>query len=170
MIATATGRTRIAIKRFVTGRALRRDATMVPDARQFSTVAEEWRPCAGKPYAVSSVGRVMSLVPGNLGRILRPWVDQWGYSHVTMQLVGATKRHAVHRLMALAFLGEPPAGCQVAHNDGNPRNNTVANLRWATAKENQADRLLHGTAHRTTKGKFLARARKAGVPVQEVPK
>jgi DNA invertase Pin-like site-specific DNA recombinase len=34
----------------------------------------------------------------------------------------------------------------VAHNDGNPRNNHISNLRWATAKENLADRHIHGTA------------------------
>jgi hypothetical protein len=49
-------------------------------------------------------------------------------------------------LLALAFLGEPPsARHQVAHNDGNPRNNHLSNLRWATPSENSMDRRLHGT-------------------------
>jgi hypothetical protein len=31
----------------------------------------------------------------------------------------------------------------------------VANIRWATAKENQRDRILHGTARRRADGRFV---------------
>lgn len=37
---------------------------------------------------------------------------------------------------------------EVAHGDGNTINNHVSNLRWATLKENQADRVLHGVDNR----------------------
>lgn len=33
----------------------------------------------------------------------------------------------------------------MAHNDGSRTNNHYKNLRWATPKENQADRRVHGT-------------------------
>lgn len=33
----------------------------------------------------------------------------------------------------------------MAHNDGTRTNNHYTNLRWATPKENQADRRIHGT-------------------------
>lgn len=48
--------------------------------------------------------------------------------------------------MALAFLGSPPSSTHVAaHNDGNSRNNTLSNIRWATSLENAHDRYRHGT-------------------------
>lgn len=44
---------------------------------------------------------------------------------------------AVHRLVALTYLGPPPApGMQVNHRDGNKLNNHWENLEWMTAKEN----------------------------------
>jgi hypothetical protein len=55
----------------------------------------------------------------------------------------------VHRLVAEAFLGSSPFdGALVAHNDGNKDNNAVTNLRWASAVENQADRVRHNTKTR----------------------
>ena len=55
----------------------------------------------------------------------------------------------VHRLVLLAFCGDPPTRLhQAAHNDGDRFNNVLENLRWATAAENQADRKKHGTSNR----------------------
>jgi len=33
----------------------------------------------------------------------------------------------------------------VCHNDGDPHNNRVSNLRWGTASENALDAVRHGT-------------------------
>ncbi|KZX63172.1 hypothetical protein A3710_17135 [Stutzerimonas frequens] len=53
--------------------------------------------------------------------------------------------------------------------------NRAINLRWATPKENQADRMIHGTACRDKDGKLaqcrrsradmITAAQEAGVPV-----
>lgn len=44
---------------------------------------------------------------------------------------------AVHRLVALTYLGQPQRpGMQVNHKDGNKLNNHWENLEWVTAKEN----------------------------------
>lgn len=60
-------------------------------------------------------------------------------------LSGSTKR--ISRLLMLTFVGPPPgAGYHVCHNDGNPLNNDLSNLRYGTAKENRADTVRHGTS------------------------
>ena len=46
------------------------------------------------------------------------------------------KTYYVHRLLADAFLENPENKKEVDHIDGNPKNNSLDNLRWATHKEN----------------------------------
>lgn len=58
---------------------------------------------------------------------------------------GITQRR-VHRLVLEAFVGPCPPGMEACHNDGNPANNALTNLRWDTRQANAADRSLHGTA------------------------
>jgi hypothetical protein len=43
----------------------------------------------------------------------------------------------VHRMVALAFLGEPVGKMDVNHKDGNKKNNSLSNLEWCTRSENQ---------------------------------
>ena len=58
--------------------------------------------------------------------------------------------HLVHRLVARAFLGPPPAlSYTVDHLNGNPDDNRVSNLRWATKSEqnrNQSKRKVQRSA------------------------
>lgn len=71
-----------------------------------------------------------------------------GYTAFTLRGEdGKPTRRLCHRLVALAFLGPPPTlnHTDVAHNDGNPGNNKVENLRWATHRDNQLDMFKHGT-------------------------
>ncbi|RUU22663.1 HNH endonuclease [Mesorhizobium sp. M7A.F.Ca.AU.002.06.1.1] len=51
----------------------------------------------------------------------------------------------VHLLVLEAFVGPRPDGLEGCHNDGNPDNNRLDNLRWDTPESNQADRIAHGT-------------------------
>lgn len=115
----------------------------------FSAPTEDWRPIhdyEGR-YEVSNTGFVRSLSAyrPTSGGVLTPWIQNRGYCYVTLRSAsGAKKSFAVHRLVLEAFVEPCPPGKQVAHNDGNPRNNRLENLRWATAKENIADRAAHG--------------------------
>jgi len=55
-------------------------------------------------------------------------------------------RQLVHALVCTAFHGpRPAAGYEVAHNDGNRRNNRSNNLRWTTITANRFDQIRHGT-------------------------
>jgi len=109
-------------------------------------MTEIWKPVPGYAglYSVSNLGEVFSA---QTQKVLNPGVLKSGYRQVQLCRAGKREQIKVHRLVALAFLGQPPTPRhQVAHNDGIPANNCVENLRWATAKENQHDRRRHGTA------------------------
>lgn len=123
--------------------------------------AETWRAVEGWPYEVSSWGNVrrsgspVSLKPGLTV----------GYGAVSLSRNGEVRTFRVHRLVAAAFLGEPTfEGAIVAHADGNTLNNRASNLRWASARENQADRARHGTRVHGS-AVFGAKLREDDIPV-----
>jgi hypothetical protein len=105
---------------------------------------EEWRVVRMDPgYEVSSNGRVRNT---RTGRLLSPWYAGAGYLYVRLNRSGI--KTGVHRLVALAFLGQRPSALhEVAHNDGDSENNHLSNLRWATHKENMSDMRKHGTTY-----------------------
>lgn len=89
-----------------------------------------WRPIDGHPnYAVSENGDVKNK---KTGRILKPVLTKNGYLRVTLD----GKLIRVHRIVALAFLGNENNYPQINHKDGNKQNNNVENLEWCTASEN----------------------------------
>lgn len=63
----------------------------------------------------------------------------------------AGKTVPVHRLVILAWVGEPLPGQECRHLDGNPLNNQLGNLAWGTRAENAADREAHGRTFRPTR-------------------
>ena len=124
---------------------------------------EHWLPVTGWAdlYEVSSYGRVRSLdristylrhdgleVTRRLrGKILRQSYhsQRGGYPSVGLHRDGVQITVFVHRLVCVAFHGADPGGMDVAHCDGNPRNNRADNLRWATRRQNMGDTIVHGT-------------------------
>ena len=109
----------------------------------------EWRqvlhhgiPFSG--YLVSRDGEVCSLLTH---KILKPYVvGRLRYYAVALRDGGITHRRTVHTLVAEAFIGPRPPKADVCHTDGDTTNNNVANLRYASRRENLADRKSHGTA------------------------
>jgi hypothetical protein len=74
-----------------------------------------------------------------------------GYPAVNLKRGGSKKTAYVHQLVAEAFIGPCPPGKQVAHRDGNGKRCRLSNLRYATPKENDADKIGHGTRPRGEK-------------------
>jgi hypothetical protein len=111
------------------------------------TDVEVWRTIAAAPdYAVSNLGRIRRDTRGQAtqaGRVLKPKVARDGYLSIQFPKYGD---FLVHRLVAVAFLGDPPTPAhEAAHFDGDRGNARASNLRWATKKENIADKQRHGT-------------------------
>lgn len=128
---------------------------------------EEWRKVASHPvYQVSNYGRMKSVFldysTGELGeRLLVPCYSWQNRQIVTMRSgPKSRKQHFVHRLVIDAFGPQRPSPYHiVAHNDGNPRNNHISNLRWATHAENAQDKIMHGRSlrgERNPKAKLTA--------------
>lgn len=113
---------------------------------------EQWRPIPGHEglYEVSDLGRVRSWAKWRRRGIPCPHIldgatDEKGYRKVSLCSGGRQRTFAVHRLVAVAFLGPLPAGLQTRHLDGDPGNNALSNLRYGTPSENQQDSIQHGT-------------------------
>lgn len=103
-------------------------------------------------YAAREDGAVLSCRPlnghGELcseWRTLRGRIGPSGYPYYVLMVDGSRHTIKAHQAVMWAFVGERPPGMQCCHNDGNPANNHVNNLRWDTAKNNHADKNAHGT-------------------------
>lgn len=101
-------------------------------------------------YAVSSDGMVWSCKTTHHGyfshwKIKRQCMDAFGYSHVGLTDRPRQRQMRVHELMLRSFVGPPMAGQECRHLDGNPRNNSIQNLRWGTRSENRQDAIKHNT-------------------------
>jgi hypothetical protein len=68
-----------------------------------------------------------------------------GYHVVSCWKKNKEQQFYMHRLLMQLFGPSPgPGQTHVAHLDGNPRNNALNNLVWATPQENEAHKKLHG--------------------------
>ena len=113
---------------------------------------EVWKTIPRFPdYSVSDHGRIRRDTPSRHGGsrskpglILRQQSHQTG--HRTVMLYRKTR--LVHRLVLEAHVGHAPEGMECCHNDGDPANNRLENLRWDTHEENMRDRVTHGTSNR----------------------
>ena len=107
---------------------------------------EVWRPVVGFEdfYDVSNMGRVRSKhrIPW---RILAPSKGAGGYLGIGLRKHGKSYPRKFHKLVCMAF-HEPPVGnVETAHNNGVREDCRASNLRWATRRDNNADKERHGT-------------------------
>lgn len=124
---------------------------------------EEWRPIEGYEefYEVSNLGRVRSLdrvvesstgKRKHKGKLLKQARTARGYLIVCLRKEGKQLTQYVHRLVAVAFLGQPPEGYVVCHGPKGQQCNKVTNLSWGTMKKNHGpDKLRDGTDGRGEK-------------------
>jgi hypothetical protein len=153
-------------------------ATGVQPAIRFDEPLE-WRAIPGyEEYEVSSRGDVRRAVPRAnwpAGPLLKPARSDSGHLYVMLAVrpgANRSKKEFVHRLVARAFLGGPPfADACVLHADDDPSNNTVANLRWGTRKDNYRDRMKNrGWTKRIVRGSEVKNAKLAERDVRVIRK
>ena len=100
-----------------------------------------WKPIVGWEgyYSVSSSGQIrrdMAASGTQLGRELCFGKSRAGYLNVALSRNHKRSKYFVHRLVAEAFIGPRPIGKEINHIDGNPANNSAANLEYVTRQEN----------------------------------
>jgi hypothetical protein len=105
-------------------------------------------------YEVSNMGNVRSKIRKGTtnfgertygGKTLKSFIHMNGYPTVNLTTSTKRKQSSVHRLVAEAFLGRCPDGMECCHNNGNPKDATLENLRWDTVSNNHSDKKNHGT-------------------------
>lgn len=121
----------------------------------------DWREIPGWPeYECSERGDIRRVKVTSKGfrGIRKPYLASTGYLYIVLRHSGRRgKAIAIHRLVAMTFIGPAPSGQhQAAHKDGNRLNCHWQNLRWATRAENEADKIAHG---RTNRGERQGRSR-----------
>lgn len=94
-----------------------------------------WKRISDFPkYRVNHLGEVKSF-HRHPPRLLRPISRDDGITSVVLCENGRRKSMALHRLVAIAFLGNHPKH-EVNHLNGNRLDNRLCNLEWATRKQN----------------------------------
>lgn len=155
-------------------------------SRPYADQLELWRPVVGYEdwYQVSNLGRVKRVKSGpgaTAGRLLKSGWECAKYSTVKLNKNGECKGHGVHRLVALAFLGDPPTPDHVVNHINNMKHdNRVENLEWVTQSENAKLGFIAGrdtTGERNSMAKLtwdqvheIRRLRKQGTRVSLIAK
>lgn len=108
-----------------------------------NAVYEEWKPVEGYEglYEVSNLGNVKSLygktrICDKANCIMRKKFDNRGYYRVNLHKDGKCKAELLSRIIAKAFIPNPENLPMVGHFDDNKLNNSVENLYWTNAAEN----------------------------------
>lgn len=105
-------------------------------------------------YRALTDGRIQSSKLGTWTDLKTSIHKQTGYPHVRLHADGKGKTFRVYKLILLAFRGPCPPGMEACHNDGNPQNSRLGNLRWDTKISNAADRRRSGEGLRALAREF----------------
>lgn len=90
--------------------------------------------CGFESYLCNEQGQIYSLISK---KIMKTHNDKDGYKQLRLTIEkGKAITVKAHRLIAQTFIPNPENKPFVNHKNGNKEDNTVLNLEWCTAKEN----------------------------------
>ena len=89
-------------------------------------------------YQINKMGDIKSIINHRNSKngLLKLTLKEDGYFRVNLSKEGKTKKHYIHRLLAIQFIPNTYNKPVIDHIDRNRGNNLLQNLRWATMKEN----------------------------------
>ena len=85
-----------------------------------------------KGYTIYPDGQIR----GKGKKMLKHYINQYGYHTVCICTKGVSEYMKVHRLVAICYLSNPQNKQTVHHIDEDKDNNDLTNLMWATNQEN----------------------------------
>jgi hypothetical protein len=104
---------------------------------------EEWLPVPDlEGYEVSNYGNVRHTTITVCQ--LKQQTNPRGRKTVSISTLRGSRNKPIHVLIALAFLGNRPAGLVINHKDGDKTNNAASNLEYITPRENHEHALKMG--------------------------
>lgn len=123
------------------------------------------RKVAERDPATSRIRRTARVMSDTWHRVGTKPVNDLGYYRVCLFTDGRKRQAFVQELVLEAFVGPRPPGLEACHDDNDPANNRLTNLRWDTHKGNVADKRRHGT-HQA--GETHPRSRLTEADVREI--
>ncbi len=115
---------------------------------------EVWKTIKEYPnHEISNHGRVRSWIHRAAGGrrnkplVMKIVLNIHNYCIASLNYKGKHSTPTIHRLVLESFVGTRPKGMEACHNNGIKTDNRLVNLRWDTHKNNQLDRVKHGTSN-----------------------
>ncbi len=87
-------------------------------------------------YEIFEDGRIVN----SRGRELKTFINNCRYKKITLCKNGKPKTFYLHRLLAIHFIPNPENKYSVDHENRDPLDNSLSNLRWYTREEQMANR------------------------------
>ena len=114
-------------------------------------MSEAWRPVVGFEgrYSVSSAGVVRRDAGGRgarPGHVLARRIQNGGYLFVSLYRGSKAIVKTVHSIVAAAFIGPRPDGCDINHLDGDKTHNAAGNLEYIDRAGNMRHAFRTGIA------------------------
>tara|TARA_R110000772_G_scaffold235474_1_gene347118 strand:+ start:297 stop:767 length:471 start_codon:yes stop_codon:yes gene_type:complete len=112
-------------------------------------------------YSIFEDGRVIRTYKNGKTKELKCCIHPKGYKQITLCKNSKNKTFLLHRLLALHFIENPNNKPTVDHENRDPLDNSLSNLRWYTMKEQCDNRggkfqysITKGGIYKSKKGFF----------------